>query len=100
MKNSSPSPSHDSVTTVFSRTTPRALAPVADVTRAELLSRVGRVGLAAAMAVPLVTSIVAPTAAKAYGLESHNDDNDDNRGDKKSDKKPDDWILRFLRIED
>lgn len=50
--------------------------PVVGVTRAELVSRAGRVGLAA-VAVPLVMSIVAPTAAKAYGRRG--DDNDDDR---------------------
>ena len=43
---------------------------IARLTRSELVSRVGRVGLAAAIALPLVTSIVAPTAAKAYGRSS------------------------------
>ena len=46
------------------------IRPIARLTRAELVARVGRVGLAAAIALPLVTSIVAPTAAKAYGRSS------------------------------
>ena len=46
------------------------IRPIARLTRAELVARVGRVGLAAAVALPLVTSIVAPTAAKAYGRSS------------------------------
>lgn len=37
------------------------------VTRAQLVKRIGRAGLAAAVAVPLVTAVMAPTAAKAYG---------------------------------
>jgi hypothetical protein len=39
----------------------------ASLTRAGLVARLGRAGIAAALVVPLVTSIVAPTAAKAYG---------------------------------
>lgn len=39
----------------------------ANLTRAGLVARFGRAGIMAALAVPLVTSIVAPTAAKAYG---------------------------------
>ena len=46
------------------------IRPIARLTRAELVARVGRVGLAAAVALPLVTSVVAPTAAKAYGRSS------------------------------
>ena len=46
------------------------IRPIARLTRAELVARVGRVGLAATVALPLVTSIVAPTAAKAYGRSS------------------------------
>jgi hypothetical protein len=42
------------------------------VTRAELLSKTGRVGLAAAVAVQLVASIVAPIAAKAHGCHCGN----------------------------
>lgn len=48
-------------------------ATVAGLTRAQLMERIGRVGIAAAVAIPLVTAVVAPTAAKAYG--------DGNRGD-------------------
>lgn len=46
------------------------IRPIARLTRAELVARIGRVGLATAIALPLVTSIVAPTAAKAYGRSS------------------------------
>lgn len=41
----------------------------ASLTRAGLVARFGRAGIAAALVVPLVTSIVAPTAAKAYGIQ-------------------------------
>lgn len=37
------------------------------VTRAELMRRIGRVGVTAAVAIPLVTAVMAPSAAKAYG---------------------------------
>lgn len=50
------------------------------VTREELLARLGRTGLAASIALPLVASIVAPTAAKAYGRR-HEDDDDAPRRD-------------------
>lgn len=55
---------------------PGSVEPIVavEVTRAELLARVGRAGLAAGIALPLVVSIVAPTAAKAYGTR-HEDDN-------------------------
>ena len=73
--------------------------PVAGVTRAELFARAGRVGLATAVAVPLITSIVAPTAAKAYGRgdaetggdiihdgnENNHSGNHDDRGGRKND---------------
>jgi hypothetical protein len=42
-------------------------AETAAVTRAQVMRRIGRVGVAAAVAVPLVTVIMAPTPAKAYG---------------------------------
>src|SRR5271165_4469278 len=43
------------------------------VTRAQVMRRMGRAGIAAAVAIPLVTAIMAPTAAKAYGrLETDN----------------------------
>jgi len=45
----------------------RTPAEAAAVSRVELIRRIGRVGMAAAIAVPLVTAVVAPTAAKAYG---------------------------------
>ena len=47
---------------------------IADVSRGDLLARVSRAGLAAAIALPLVVSIVAPTAAKAYGTRHEDDD--------------------------
>ena len=47
---------------------------IADVSRADLLARVGRAGLAATIALPVVVSIVAPTAAKAYGTRHEDDD--------------------------
>jgi hypothetical protein len=42
-------------------------AETAALTRAQVMRRIGRVGVAAAVAVPLVTVIMAPTPAKAYG---------------------------------
>lgn len=39
----------------------------ASVTRAQVVRRIGRVGIAAAVVVPLVSAVMAPTAAKAYG---------------------------------
>lgn len=56
-----------------------ATRPTAGVTRAELLSRAGRVGIATAVAVPLVTAIVAPTAAKAYGRQDDDGERDHRR---------------------
>jgi Coenzyme PQQ synthesis protein D (PqqD) len=44
-----------------------ASAELVGMTRLALMRRVGRVGVAAAVAVPLVSSVLAPTAAKAYG---------------------------------
>ncbi len=46
-----------------------APAETAAITRAQVMRRIGRAGVAAAVAVPLVTAIMAPTPAKAYGIE-------------------------------
>lgn len=42
-------------------------AEAASITRAQVMRRIGRVGMTAAVAIPLVTAVLAPTAARAYG---------------------------------